>query len=362
MGSNAICRLLLPALWLLPCLSAIAQQFGKDTLKGVTVTARKPLVTRKTDRFIINVAESFLANGRTGLEVLQHAPGIWVDAGGAIRLQGNKPVTIMINQRVLRMSQDELADYLRSLKSEDISRIEVIQNPSAEFEANAGGIIHIILKKPVTDGVKGFVNAQYRQQGNTPYKTLGTTIDYKAGNDYIQGTYTYSNDKKELVEDAFIIYKGKGEYRNHTNRAEATRRNAYRFALAYDLNAAHSIGIEITPSASRANQFFYTASEDAEAGTIVKGNVQAERQRTLHFNSYAMNYAWKLDTIGSAWKWQAEYTAGKREEYTGFTENYTDPAQNRNYYNKVRALTAIFTAQSDYNKKTIRKLGIQSRC
>ena len=113
----------------------------KNSLREVIVTAKKPLVVRKTDRYIINVENSFLANGNNGLEVLQKSPGIWVDNNGRIRIKGNQAVSVMINDVIQKMSEEDLSEYLKTLKSEDISKIEVIQNPAAEFEpAGARGL------------------------------------------------------------------------------------------------------------------------------------------------------------------------------------------------------------------------------
>ena len=86
------------------------------SLGNVTVTNTRPLVTRKPDRYIINVENSFLANGNSALDVLQRSPGLWVDNNGGIRIRGNQSVTVMINDVVQRMSGDELAEYLRSLR------------------------------------------------------------------------------------------------------------------------------------------------------------------------------------------------------------------------------------------------------
>ncbi|HEX2628856.1 MAG TPA: TonB-dependent receptor, partial [Chitinophagaceae bacterium] len=144
-------------------LSLLQMEAKQKVLGEVVVTSKKPLVTRKADRYIVNVEDSYLANGQNGLEVLQRSPGLWVSPNGEIRIVGGQTVTVMINDVVQRMSSDDLAVFLRSLRSEDISRIEVIPNPPAEFEAaSTGGIIHIILKKARRDGLTGTASAAYR--------------------------------------------------------------------------------------------------------------------------------------------------------------------------------------------------------
>src|SRR6185436_18467981 len=59
-------------------LSNLQMQTRRQLLGEVTVVSKKPLVSRKADRYIVNVEDSYLSSGRTGLEVLQHSPGLWV--------------------------------------------------------------------------------------------------------------------------------------------------------------------------------------------------------------------------------------------------------------------------------------------
>ncbi|RYF37692.1 MAG: hypothetical protein EOO38_25870 [Cytophagaceae bacterium] len=44
-----------------------------QTLREVTVSSKKPLITRRSDRYVVNVENSYLANGNSGLDVLQRA-------------------------------------------------------------------------------------------------------------------------------------------------------------------------------------------------------------------------------------------------------------------------------------------------
>src|ERR1044072_1673860 len=66
---------------------------GEKLLGEVVVASPKPLVTRKADRYIVQVEDSYLANGHSGLEVLQRSPGLWVSPDGSIRIIGGAAVT-----------------------------------------------------------------------------------------------------------------------------------------------------------------------------------------------------------------------------------------------------------------------------
>ncbi|MGN6490379.1 MAG: carboxypeptidase-like regulatory domain-containing protein [Agriterribacter sp.] len=217
----------------------------RQQLAEVTVRGKANLITRKSDRYIINIENSPLANGLSGTEVLQRSPGIWVDNMGNIRLKGNQPVTIMINDVVQRMDAGELADFIRSLKSEDISRIEVIPNPPAEFEAGgSGGIIHIRLKKAKSNGWSGSANAQYWQQAQKPYTTVGATLNHQLRRLYLSGSYTYVRDLRSIIERTAITYPDHTAFDNATDRSEKIGRHQYRFASVYDFNDKQSVSMQ----------------------------------------------------------------------------------------------------------------------
>jgi CarboxypepD_reg-like domain len=274
-----------------------------ELLSDVVVTAKRPLVTRRSDRYIVNVENSILANGNSGLEVLQKSPGIWVNSDGAIRIKGNQPVTVMINDVVQRMTEDELAEYLKSLRSEDISKIEVIQNPPAEFEAaGAGGIIHIILKKARKDGVNGSVYSTNRLQGNKAYSSIGTSLDYKVQQFYLSGGVSLSQDKNSSSAFSNITYPDKSLYNTKGTRDNDNRRQQFRLGIGYDINKNQSIGLQ---SISIGNQFlnkFYTNSYYEDAIERTNGNAYTNWVRKPLFISTTFNYNWKLDSLGSVFK------------------------------------------------------------
>ena len=79
-------------------------------LATATVTARRQLVTRRLDRTIVNVADDPTALGQTALEVLERAPGVFVDrTSGTVQMLGKDGVNVMINGRLNYMPADALA-------------------------------------------------------------------------------------------------------------------------------------------------------------------------------------------------------------------------------------------------------------
>lgn len=125
------------------------------SLKDVVVTARKSrsLTSASNGKIRIHVAQSYLTDIGTALDVLKHSPGVLVSNKGDISLANIGGTAIYVNGRKLMLKGEELSAYLRSLPSSKISSIETSPSPNASFGADgAGGVINIITKASVRSG------------------------------------------------------------------------------------------------------------------------------------------------------------------------------------------------------------------
>ena len=125
------------------------------SLKDVVVTARKSrsLTSASNGKIRIHVAQSYLTDIGTALDVLKHSPGVLVSNKGDISLATIGGTAIYVNGRKLMLKGEELSAYLRSIPSSKISSIETSPSPNASFGADgAGGVINIITKASVRSG------------------------------------------------------------------------------------------------------------------------------------------------------------------------------------------------------------------
>ena len=109
---------------------------NKNELEEVVITAKKPTIKRKVDRLIFNIENSIVSSGGDAIDVLQKTPGVRVD-GSSIGLIGKSAVRILINDRLSPLSGEDLANYLHTLSSDDIAKIEVITNPPSNMKRKA---------------------------------------------------------------------------------------------------------------------------------------------------------------------------------------------------------------------------------
>jgi outer membrane receptor protein involved in Fe transport len=118
-------------------------------LDGIEIVGKRNVVQKTTNGFVVNTDATILQQGGTAVDILRITPTIFVDAEGGVTLRGKSPL-VLINGRNSKLNN------LANIPASSIEKIEIITNPSAEYDAEAeNGIINIVLKKGKNDGING---------------------------------------------------------------------------------------------------------------------------------------------------------------------------------------------------------------
>jgi iron complex outermembrane recepter protein len=164
-------------------------------LSGVSVAAKKPLIEQKIDRTIVNVEASVSNVGTSALEVLEKSPGISVDKDGNISLKGKQGVQVYIDGRPSYLSGTDLANYLRSLGSNQLDQIEIMTNPPAKYDAAGNsGVINIKTKKSKQLGYSGSFSSTW-SQGRYPKVNESFNFNYRKNKVNLFTNLGYTNRK-----------------------------------------------------------------------------------------------------------------------------------------------------------------------
>jgi iron complex outermembrane recepter protein len=192
-------------------------------LQSVQVTGRKPFIQRLNDRIVVNVENSVVNAGSSAFDVLERSPGILIDPNDNISMRGRAGVIIMIDGKPSPMSGADLVNYLRSLPSNAIDRIELITNPSSKYDAAGNaGIIDIRMKKDQRFGTNGSVSAGY---GQGVYPKANGSINFntrtKKANLFGGYNYAYRMNLNHLILDrnfftAQGVFTGQDKKDNYT--------------------------------------------------------------------------------------------------------------------------------------------------
>jgi iron complex outermembrane recepter protein len=164
-------------------------------LEEVTVRSQKPMLQQTAEGLIVNAESSILTKGSNVLQVLERSPGIVINRrDNSIELNGKTGVTVMLNGKLIRMSESQVLDLLAGMSADDIATIELLSSPSAKYDAEgSAGLINIVLKKNKHKGTNGSasVTAGYGYRGKA---AAGFNLSRNTDNINFYGSYTFSHN------------------------------------------------------------------------------------------------------------------------------------------------------------------------
>ena len=125
-------------------------------LKEVEITGSRNSVTQQIDKKVIDVQKDLDAATGTAVDILEKSPAITVDADKNVSIRGRSDITVLIDGKPTTLKG---SDALNTISAAQIDKIEIITNPSSKYEAQGiGGIINIITKKGMIDGLEDLTN------------------------------------------------------------------------------------------------------------------------------------------------------------------------------------------------------------
>ncbi len=177
-------------------LAPIALGHVAVTLSTQEVVAERATMTVEADRNAYT-AKQVAPAATNASEVLDAVPSVQVDHDGKVSLRGNENVAVQINGRVSPMRGAQLGQFLKTLPSGVVDKIEVIPNPSAKYDPEGmAGIINIVLKENVDLGLSGGVNVAGATAGR--YNTNGN-IGYQSGPFTTFTSYGFNYDERDVL-------------------------------------------------------------------------------------------------------------------------------------------------------------------
>ncbi|MDR2121781.1 MAG: TonB-dependent receptor [Flavobacteriaceae bacterium] len=324
-------------------------------LQNVVVTGQKKLFERKVDRLVFNVENSISATGGDALDALKVTPGVQVQ-NDRISLIGKSGMSVLVDDRPVQLSGEDLVNYLRSIPSGNIKSIEVITTPPAKYDAQGNsGIINIQLKKAKND-----------------------SWNLTLRNSLTQATYFWGN-----AGASFILQKGRWSllagitqsYRKdiYTNELTYQYPEEYWEVQAHNINKVHSTfsninaGYKITDNLSVGLLYNGTISDDQTAEVnkthIYNNNSldvltkfydnNGKNQSNPYNHAFNFNAQQKLDTLGKKINLDVDYFINNRNKQNPFyTTNYQyfSPIEQENYFTSNNSTQKItnFSTRLDF--------------
>ncbi len=201
-------------------LGTIELEEDAKVLNEVEVTAMQEEVSGKMDKKSFTLENNTTQSGGTVLQAMQNLPGVTVQ-DGKVHIRGSDKVVVLIDGKQTALTGFGNQSSLDNIPASAIEKIEIINNPSAKYDANGNaGIINIIYKKNKQEGFNGKVGlsgglgALWIKKDNlptirpqfqyTPKINPSLSLNYrkKKVNLFFQGDYLLTNtlNKNEFVD------------------------------------------------------------------------------------------------------------------------------------------------------------------
>ena len=170
------------------------------------------------------MAANISQSGGSVLQALKNLPGVTTSQDGKVELRGSDKVAVLIDGKQTALTGFGGQTGLDNIPASAIERIEIINNPSAKYDANGNaGIINIIYKKSKQQGFNGKigfttgVGALWQKKENlpairpqyqrTPKINPSLSLNYRKNkvNAFLQSDWLYTEtlNKNEFVTRTF---------------------------------------------------------------------------------------------------------------------------------------------------------------
>lgn len=270
----------------------------ENELKEVDIKVRKKLIERKVDRLVFNVQNSISASGGDALDVLKVTPNLRVQ-NDQIAMIGKSSMMVMINDKPIRLSGEDLSNFLRTIKSDEIKSIEVISNPQAKYDAEGNsGIVNIILKKNIPDTWNASINGTLRE---ATYSTgsLGGNFNYQRKKLSLFLSTNYINGSKKGIEKETIKYQNQDWY-NAFGKRIYTDIFSTRIGGDYKFSDKWSLGAQYMGNFNKPYKNQRDITNIFNKSMILDSliNSKSYERKNINTNSFNLYSVFKLDSLG----------------------------------------------------------------
>ncbi|TRX33011.1 outer membrane beta-barrel protein [Flavobacterium sp. ZT3R18] len=269
-------------------------------LESVVVAGtQKKLIERKIDRVVFNVENSISSAGGNALTALSVTPGVRVQNDN-ISIIGKSTLAVLVDDKIVQLSGEDLTNYLKTIHSDAIQKIEVITTPPAKYEAEGNsGLVNIIMKKAKENSWNALLQSTYIQKTYAGQATMGSfnynknKLSFSSVINYRDITDAFKNNQETYFPDNLW-------YSSNPFKINAKSLNL-NVGANYKIKPWWTMGIQVLYVQNKRNfdSKPYTSINDYTSGnvdsylaTVVNAKIKPNIRSYNFYNDF------KLDTLG----------------------------------------------------------------
>jgi hypothetical protein len=339
-------------------------------LKEIAVSVYKPAIEFKKGIVVMNVEDDLLARGNTVLDLLKRLPGVSIDVQNNITINGASGARFLIDDRMQQMPTPQVLDMLSGMSAEAVSKIELIKNPPARYDAaGTGGLINIVTKRAKVNGYNGNIGFGVSQGKKLRIGPNGS-FNYKSKrfSFFSNFSYGYWDGINEKTLERKVITNGNTETINSYGTNESFQRVfSGSGGVEYDLTKTTLIGFYVN---GNKNDDEYLNNTVTQIGNASFFNYdRTDYTVNERYNTGSPNYNFsvlqKIDSTGGQLRLRLGYNHYFENELKTITNRFYDVndlevAPRSIYESDTRQKFNVYTGKLDLNKTFKNKLSLES--
>lgn len=313
---------------------------GGQQLEEVVVKGKVPDLQLAIDKKIFDVSQSAVSVGGTAQDLLGNVPTLQLDADGSISLRGSNSVRILIDGKESAMAGSDVNKLLQALPADAVSKVEIMTNPSAKYDAEGqSGIINIVLKKNARTGFNGVANASVGSYDNY---NAGITLNYRDNKFNYFGGYNYRNGRNVGESGVRTVQLINGEETNASeitdSKAESFRKginNSFRFGADYYASEKTTLSLGSNISIrdnNRGEDIFYTYTNRPDMG-LKSDRISRQEEQDLGYD-ITFDYKRVLRKEGEELTANVTYGNDKEDGTNDYIQTYS-PSSRKQLRNNI---------------------------
>ena len=337
----------------------------KTLLKSVEVVDEKSASQMSINRKVFNVNKDLTVKGGTATDVMKNIPSVTVDNDGNVQLRQSS-AAIYVDGRPTTLTLDQIP-------ADQIERVEVITNPSVNFEASTtGGIINIVMKTNSKPGYNGAIAAG---AGTNDHYMTSIALNFKQRPIGISLNYNYNsflNPVKGYSDRTYLMTGDEiGSYNSKSIKRFKHQFQAGSINFEYNINNRNKISIGENMAFGNFINYDVQSFENRSYDSLIFYGYRASNME-VHFENYTTTarYLKTFPKQGKQFTIDVNYnTTHARNPSTFETYNYdadgiTQPnnpqLQKNQGYNKNEMYMLSADYVNPFNDTTKLEYGVRS--
>lgn len=297
---------------------------SSNQLGELVIKAERPIIKMVDNQLTYDVAgiqsKKITSNA---FELLKELPAITSLDGNSLNLAGTSGVTVMLSGKVSHLNNAQLMDYLKTLPSEEVDKVEILYNAPPQWHVK-GAVINVVLKRKKSRSLNGQIQANWINQHQNSFDVASSVfltspkwsfdLMYKFADDknlsrnqsrgihsLTDGVHKLETDTKDKIHDnKHSLYTDIGYHINDKNSLELTYNGLFSPKMRTDSYSKNSLFSDAN-SLNDGNDYLhnialsYTLQQEVTAGIEYTGylNRNTQRMKYLTDESYLDAFSYR---------------------------------------------------------------------